>query len=212
MIESSYAGKTLDEWAVALTDPSPSPKQEAATALGAIGATGNTRAVEVLLEELNKPIAPFDAKRAHTFTTIDLLGEATEIDADAAVQAAIVTAISQCGDSATLAVPRLCELLGRDRARGNIGPMRIMIAIAMGDAAVTNAASDALASIGKPAFPRVCELLQSPVANTRSAAARILGLMGPIAREAVPELERLAFRDPYEATRTNAQRSLERLR
>jgi hypothetical protein len=37
-------------------------------------------------------------------------------------------------------------------------------------------------------------------------------LMGPIAREAVPELERLAFRDPYEATRTNAQRSLERLR
>ena len=212
MSDSSYAGKTLDEWAASLTDPSPGTKQEAAKALGAIGATGNARAVEVLLEELNKPLTPFDAKRAHTFTTIDMLGEATEIDTDAAAQAAIVAAITQCGEHAAAAVPHLCQLLGRDRARGNIGPMRTMIAIAMGDAAVTNAASDALASIGKTAFPRVRELLQSPIANTRSAAARIMGLMGPIARDAVPELERLAFRDPYEATRTNAQQSLERLR
>jgi HEAT repeat protein len=168
--------------------------------------------LDELLNELNKPTPPFDANRSWTYTTIDLLGDPTEIDTDAAVQVTIVNAISQCGKHASRAVPRLCELLGRDRARGNVGPMRTMIAIAMGDAAVTNAASAALASIGEPAFPRVRELLQNPNSNVRSAAARILGLMGPIARAAVPDLERLAFRDPYEATRTNAQEALERLR
>ena len=212
MTDSTYAGKTLDEWAASLTDASPSTQQQAAQALGAIGATGQARALDVLLAELNKPARPLDPKRAGTYTSVNLLGDATEVDTDAAVQVAIVNAITQCGELAIGAVPRFCELLGRDRTRGVVGPMRHMIAVAMGDAAVTNAASDALASIGNPAFPSVRALLQSPTANVRSAAARILGLMGPIARDAVPELEQLAFRDPYEATRTNAQRSLERLR
>jgi HEAT repeat protein len=208
MSDPTYAGKTLDEWAIVLTDASLSTKQQAAQALGAIGAAGHTRAVDVLVDELNKPSQPPDANVA--YTTINLLGDSTQIDSDAAVHVAVVDAIGKCGEIASGAVPRLCELLGRNRPA--TGSIERMIAVAMGDAAVTNAAGEALASIGKPAFPPVRALLQSPAANVRSAAAKTLGLMGAIAREAVPELERLAFRDPFEGTRTNAQQSLQRLR
>lgn len=201
-----YSGKTLDEWAAALSEGSPDAKQQAAAALGA---SGHARAFDVLLAELDKPMHP--PEKTLKFTTVDLLGESTEVDTDAAVRVAIVSAIGACGEQASRAVPRLCELLGRERTQ-KVGPMRTMIAIAMGDAALTNAIGQALAAIGQPAFASVRELLQSPSATVRSAAATSLGMMGPIARDAVPDLERLAFRDPYEATRTSAQRSLERLR
>jgi HEAT repeat protein len=206
-----YAGKTLDEWATALTDGSSDAKPQAASALAAIGATGETRAVDALSDELSKPLPPIDAT-ALQFTTVDLLGEATEIDRDAAVRVAVVTAIGTCGELASRSVSRLCELLGQERTWAKPGPMRAMIAVAMGDAAVTDAVSAVLAAIGEPAISCVRALLQSRSANVRGAAARVLGLMGPVARAAIPDLELLAFRDPYEATRTDAQRSLERLR
>ena len=212
MTDATYAGKTLDEWVASLTDASPATKQRAAEALGAIGATGHARVVDVLLDELSQPAKPAEAKPAASYTTIVHLGEKTEVDTDAAVQVAVINAVSKCGDAASRAVPRLCEMLGRERTRTKPGPMRQMIAVAMGDAAITNAACEALASIGKPAFPNVRELLKSPIANVRAAAARTLGQMGAVARDAVPQLEELAFRDPSEATRTSAQRSLGRLR
>jgi HEAT repeat protein len=122
----------------------------------------------------------------------------------------VVTAIGKCGEPAGAAGPR--RGAGRGRNRPAAGRVERMMAVAMGDAAVTHAVSEALAAIGQPAFPCVRELLQHPSSNVRSAAANTLGLMGGIAREAVPDLERLAFRDPFEGTRTTAQRSLERLR
>jgi HEAT repeat protein len=49
-------------------------------------------------------------------------------------------------------------------------------------------------------------------AEVRRGAARVLGWIGPEAKEAVPDLERLAEMDPEEFVRKNARDALEKIR
>jgi HEAT repeat protein len=57
------------------------------------------------------------------------------------------------------------------------------------------ASASELVKIGKPAVPALVELLDSPTWVLRWKAARVLGLIGPDAKEALPALEKALQRE-----------------
>jgi hypothetical protein len=56
------------------------------------------------------------------------------------------------------------------------------------------------------------ELERSPTPEGRQLASRALRVLGPLAAEALPVLERVAASDPDPQVRLSAQRTLTRLR
>ena len=71
--------------------------------------------------------------------------------------------------------------------------------------------ADALAAIGKPAVGTLMKLLKSKKGPVRGEAARALGKIGPDAKRAIKQLERLT-RDPDWGVQMKAQAALERIR
>jgi hypothetical protein len=71
-------------------------------------------------------------------------------------------------------------------------------------------AADALARIGSPAVPSLVQAMQNPDPQIRLKAVKVLGRMGPDAKDAVPDLIRL-LEDPDEEIRKAASRTLGRI-
>jgi hypothetical protein len=135
----------------------------------ALGATGDPRALPVLLDILDHP-RPMDA------------GLGAVPPRDAIGELAALRALARMGPTAAPAVARVLPFLARD----GDGPE---------DSQLPAAAASALAAIGDPvAIPALTAALARPAAVPRVAEA--LGRFGPAAAEALPALTRLIEQSP----------------
>lgn len=226
MHAQTYDGKPLTSWIQQLSDADPATQLNAAKAIGAIGAAGATRSVPALTGVVKRPALPLQRARVYHFTTVELGGDETEIDVEAAVQAAAVKALGEIGPASAPAIPALIALFGRDRTTagssglpkdlatldtGDVSAIKKMLAVTMGDLVVSSATSETLAAIGKAEVKPLIAALSSPNDNRRSGAARALGEMGAEALVAVPALQKVADTDSFKGARDNATRAIARI-
>jgi HEAT repeat protein len=223
----TYEGKPVGTWIQLLNDADLSTQRRAADALGAIGAAGAKQSVPALIAVLKRPVAPLKPGRTYRYATVELLGKPTNVDGEAAVQIAAAQALAEIGPPSSAAVSTLIGLLGRDRTTdGSTGlpkdlskldtsdapALTNMLAVGMGDLALSEAASVALAAIGTPSVKPLIAALSHSTPNVRSSAARTLGRIGTPAMDAVSALEKVAESDTFDGARQNAKRALERIK
>jgi HEAT repeat protein len=187
-------------WAVpelskALRDRFPDVRRQAGKALAAVGAAAVPELVQALRER-------DVAVRARAARSLALIGpearEAVETltaglrDADPSVRAASVLALGEIGPAAKPAVPGLVKALGdaNDMVRG--------------------LALEALRAIGPGATESLGKTLAKGQPKERLASVRALGLLGPDAREAMPQL-RDAMRNGDKQVRAATAQTLGRM-
>jgi HEAT repeat protein len=124
---------------------------------------------------------------------VGVLIDATK-DSDWLVRKSAVDSLGAVGSKAKRAVPALLELLDSEMDRPAVFP-----------------ALRAIDAAEPEAIPILIERLKSPTPFVQFFAADFLGKLGPIAKDAIPELTKLTSHD-NPRVRDNAQAALKKIR
>jgi HEAT repeat protein len=209
----SFPTQPLEQWIQALYDNDPRFREQAARALGQLGA-GAATAVAPLTQTLADPVAPVRAAAAESLGKIGpaakpavapllaALKDRTPIRLDAHVAMVASEALGDLGPGvlpelmAALDSPDLLTCLGSAAALQRMGPQAQeaiprLIALLASDPNRRIPMIAALQGIGKaakPAVPALIKTLDSEDFHTQYWACRALGAIGPDAQAAVPKL------------------------
>src|SRR5262245_8588645 len=157
--------------------------------------------VRQLADEVTKAKDPRD--RARAVEALAQIGPKAEVaipalraaldDDDRLVQARAIEALGRIGPAAKSAIPQLMEFLKPKRNLDDSDARAVVRRQAF-----LGVTKDALVGIGEPAVPAVAELLVSDVAREQAIGAELLARIGPPAKNALPDLERLfkSSKDP----------------
>lgn len=224
---------TIPIWEKAMKGADAATVRYALSALASLGKPAVPRLIEILKEhkELRVEVAYTLGQIGPAAAAANdaLAGLVANEDVNLATEAAL--ALGKIGPAAGSAVPALCDALGRNEGRnahaivlalGNIGPQAaaaqplVLKAMEGKDkslaviAARTYVAIQPASSAAKAAAKAVSVLaacLSDPLPETRMAAAENLELLGPLARQAVPALEKAA-KDDVKGVREAAAKAL----
>jgi HEAT repeat protein len=207
---------TIPIWEETMKDADATTIRYALDALASLGEKAVPRLIEILAQhkELRVEVAYTLGQMgpAAAAATDALAGLVADPDINLATEA--VLALGKIGPAAKGAVPALCDALQQKEgtnahaiafALGNIGPEAaaaepiLLQAMDSNDKSLAVIATRSFIEIQPPAsrseaasraVPVLASCLNDPLPETRKAAADCLAALGPLAREAVPALEK----------------------